>query len=95
MFFECFFVIILLSPLKGDDIMKDIKIKFDELVPRAAELTVKETENELNYSASEEETEVEDFMRKNTEDFLNHYEEVFRKNLHDLVMVSVNEQLNE
>lgn len=95
MSFEYFFVIILLSPLKGDDIMKDIEIKFDALVPRAAELTVKETENELNYSASKEETDVEDFMRKHTDDFLNHYEEVFRKNLHDLVMISVDEQLNE
>lgn len=74
--------------------MKNVSIKFDELVPKAAELTIKETENDFNDLVSEQDSDVQEFMGKTTDAFLDHYEEVFRKNLHDLVMVSVNEQLN-
>ncbi|MHC0551411.1 hypothetical protein [Salinicoccus sp. CNSTN-B1] len=74
--------------------MENVTIKFDELVPKAAELTVKETEDDFNQLVSEQDSDVYEFMRKNTDTFLDHYEEVFRKNLHDLVMISVNDQLN-
>ncbi len=74
--------------------MENVTIKFDELVPKAAELTVKETENVFNDLVPEQASDAQAFMGKTTDAFLDRYEEVFRKNLHDLVMASVDEQLN-
>ncbi|WP_271399587.1 hypothetical protein [Staphylococcus nepalensis] len=81
--------------IESGDIMKKVLVKYDELVPKAAELTIKETENRFNDLIPEQVSDAEEFMGKTTDAFLDHYEAVFRKNLHDLVLVSLNEQLNE
>lgn len=64
-------------------------------MPKAAELTIEETENNFNDLVPEQSSDAEKFMSTTTNAFLDHYEKIFRKNLHDLVMVSVNKQLNE
>lgn len=74
--------------------MNNITIKFDELVPKAAEMTIKETESDFNHLTPEQNSDVHEFMKNNTDVFLEHYEDVFRKNLHQLVQDSVDEQIN-
>lgn len=74
--------------------MSNITIKFDELVPKAAEMTIKETESDFNHLVPEPNPDVHEFMKNNTDVFLDHYESVFRKNLHNLVQESVDEQIN-
>lgn len=74
--------------------MSNVTIKFDELVPKAAEMTVKETESDFNHLNPKPNSDVYEYMSENTDVFLEHYEKVFRKNLHQLVRNSVDEQLN-
>lgn len=74
--------------------MTNVTIKFDELVPIAAKMTIKETESDFNHLTPEPNPDVHEYMKDNTDVFLNHYEKVFRKNLHQLVQESVDEQIN-
>ena len=74
--------------------MTNVTIKFDELVPKAAEMTVKETENDFNHLEPEQNNDIYEYFEDNTDIFLDHYEKVFRKNLHQLVRESVEEQIN-
>ncbi|MFP4878263.1 hypothetical protein P3U10_04340 [Mammaliicoccus sciuri] len=73
----------------------NIVIKFDKLCEEATTVSLDEIKDDFNDTEPLFDNDVYEYARKNTDNYLEHYISVLRKNLHSLVQNDVKRQINE